>query len=69
MRDPAVPSYSGKYIYGDLCRPQLRLVDLPEGEPRDSGLEVPQLSSFGEDAQGRIYALSLDGPVYRLVER
>jgi glucose/arabinose dehydrogenase len=69
VRDPAVPSYSGKYIYGDLCRPQLRLVDLPEGEPRDSGLEVPQLSSFGEDTQGRIYALSLDGPVYRLVER
>src|SRR6478735_3505401 len=69
VRDTAVPSYSGKYIYGDLCRPQLRLVDLPEGEPRDSGLEVPQLSSFGEDAQGRVYALSLDGPVYRLVER
>ena len=32
-------------------------------------LEVESLSSFGEDAQGRVYALSLDGPVYRLVER
>ena len=25
------------------------------------------LSSFGEDAQGRVYVVSLDGPVYRLV--
>jgi hypothetical protein len=26
---------------------------------------VASLSSFGEDAQGRVYAMSLDGPVYR----
>ncbi len=69
VRDPKLSSYRGKYLYGDLCRPQLRLAELPEGEPKDSGLEVPSLSSFGEDAQGRVYALSLDGPVYRLVER
>ncbi|MDA0170427.1 PQQ-dependent sugar dehydrogenase [Solirubrobacter taibaiensis] len=69
VRDPKLASYSGRYLYGDLCRAPLRLAELPEGEPRDSGLEVQSLSSFGEDAQGRIYALSLDGPVYRLVER
>jgi hypothetical protein len=28
---------------------------------------VSGLSSFGEDAAGRIYATSLDGPVFRLV--
>ena len=27
------------------------------------------LSSFGEDAQGRVYVVSLDGPVYRIVPR
>ena len=27
---------------------------------------VDQLSSFGEDARGRVYVVSLDGPVYRL---
>ncbi|MDX6660093.1 MAG: hypothetical protein QOJ55_915, partial [Solirubrobacteraceae bacterium] len=27
---------------------------------------VSRLSSFGEDARGRVYATSLDGPVYRL---
>ena len=31
-------------------------------------LDVPQLSSFGEDASGRVYVTSLDGPVYRLVQ-
>jgi glucose/arabinose dehydrogenase len=69
VRDPKLSAYRGKYLYGDLCRSQLRLAELPDGEPEDSGLEVSSLSSFGEDAQGRVYALSLDGPVYRLVER
>jgi hypothetical protein len=27
---------------------------------------VPSVSSFGEDASGRVYVTSLDGPVYRL---
>ena len=34
----------------------------------DRKLKVPQLSSFGEDARGRVYATSLDGPVYRFVQ-
>ena len=33
---------------------------------RALGIEVPQLSSFGEDSRGRVYVVSLDGPVYRL---
>ena len=32
----------------------------------DLGVTVPSLSSFGEDAAGELYALSLEGPVYRL---
>jgi len=36
-------------------------------DDRSLGLEVPSLSSFGEDDAGHIYATSLDGPVYRLV--
>ena len=32
---------------------------------RTTRLNVPNLSSFGEDARGRVYAVSLDGPVYR----
>jgi hypothetical protein len=26
---------------------------------------VPSIASFGEDAHGRVYVASLDGPVYR----
>ena len=35
----------------------------------DRNLDVDRLSSFGEDARGRVYATSLAGPVYRLVQR
>jgi hypothetical protein len=36
---------------------------------RRVGLTVPSLSSFGQDASGRVYAVSLNGPVYRLQAR
>ena len=36
---------------------------------RSTGLTVSSLSSFGEDARGRVYATSLNGPVYRLSPR
>ena len=29
---------------------------------------MPTLTSFGEDRDGRVYALSGEGPVYRLVD-
>jgi hypothetical protein len=35
----------------------------------ETGLEVPRLASFAEDASGRIYALSLEGPVYRITQQ
>jgi glucose/arabinose dehydrogenase len=72
IRDPALPAWRGRYVYGDLCRGVLQTAVLSPGRARnrtDRGLEVDQLSSFGEDARGRVYATSLDGPVYRLVQR
>jgi hypothetical protein len=38
-------------------------------EVRSTGLKVSQLTSFGEDARGRVYATSQAGPVYRLAPR
>ena len=74
VRDPSLPSLFGRYLYGDYCTGVLRSFTagdaLERGKARDDrelGVEVPGLSSFGEDARGRVYAVSLDGPVYRLV--
>jgi hypothetical protein len=36
------------------------------GSDDDLKLNVPQIDSFGMDALGRAYAVSLEGPVYRL---
>jgi len=62
----------GRYVYGDLCDPAIRSARLLPGGARGdrpTGLRVPQLVSFGEDARGRVYAVSLSGPVYRLAPR
>ena len=70
VRDPSLPSLAGRYIYGDYCAGELRSFVPSVGGARDDrplGLEVSSLSSFGEDAAGHIYAISLDGPVFRLV--
>jgi glucose/arabinose dehydrogenase len=61
----------GRYVYGDFCNGTLRLSHLrrPRASSRATGLSVSNLVSFGEDSRGRVYAVSLDGPVYRLGRR
>jgi glucose/arabinose dehydrogenase len=58
----------GRYVYGDYCEPTIRLADLRRGDAttRRTRLRVTALASFGEDGRGRVYAVSLDGPVYRI---
>ena len=69
VRDPGLPTLAGRYLYGDFCADALRSVDLANpGGDASTGLAVPDLSSFGEDACGRILVVSLAGPVYRLVD-
>lgn len=69
VRDPAIPELYGRYVYGDYCKGELHAATLsPAGAAGVGpiGLRVSGLSSFGEDGCGRIYATSIDGPVYRL---
>jgi len=71
IRDPALKSWRGRYVFGDFCRGVIQTAVLSGGRAKrltDRKLKVPQLSSFGEDAGGRVYATSLDGPVYRFVQ-
>jgi glucose/arabinose dehydrogenase len=71
VRDPGVPALLGRYVYGDFCVGRLRSAKLSagaaQGDAAIPGLaKVESLSSFGEDARGRVYVTSLNGAVYRL---
>ena len=70
-RGSAIEDLYGAYVFGDYCTSRLWAVQISTGEVefRDLGVEVPggALASFGEDAQGELYTLSLNGPVARIV--
>ncbi len=69
VRDPGLPTLLGRYLYGDYCSDGLRSVDLANvAGDAAVGLSVGSLSSFGQDACGRILVVSLSGPVYRLLD-
>ena len=72
VRDPALSSLDGRYLFGGNCKPQINSVLLSAAHARSnhaSGLSVSSLSAFGQDDAGHIYAVSLAGPVYRIVQR
>jgi hypothetical protein len=69
VRDPGLPTLLGRYLYGDYCQGELRsFVPADPATDAATGLSTTSLASFGEDACGRILVVSLDGPVYRLVD-
>ncbi len=72
VRDPALRSLYGRYVYGDYCLGELHSFIPAADNARDDralGESVSGLSSFGVDSAGRLYATSLEGPVYRLDPR
>ncbi len=72
VRDRSLPSLYGRYLFGDFCRPDIESVKLSAGRAsglHQTGLQVDALSSFGQDAAGHIYLVSLKGSVYRLTQR
>ncbi len=72
IRDRSLGGLRGSYVYGDLCDARVRVARLGAGGARGDralGLNVPSLVSFGEDARGRVYAVSLAGGVFRLAPR
>ena len=74
VRDPELPALRGRYVYGDLCTGEIRsLVPELDGGRDDRRVAVPAqpgLSTFGEDASGRVYyASASSGRVFVLVQR
>jgi glucose/arabinose dehydrogenase len=70
VRDPALTGLVGRYLYADYFDGDIRSLALNFADPDDTstGLTVPNLSSFGEDASGRLYAVNLGGnQVVRLI--
>ena len=71
-RDPGLPALRGRYIWGDFCKGRIESARVRGTNLRDvrrTRLHVDALSSFGRDGRNRAYAISLTGPVYRLVPR
>ena len=66
-RGSAVPSARGRYFFGDYCSGTIWTLPAAGG---GSAMSLPgtidQLSSFGEDGRGELYATSLAGTLYRL---
>jgi hypothetical protein len=71
VRDRALNDLYGRYLYADFCVGELRSLNLglpTAGGDRSEGLSVPLPTSFGEDADCRLYVASFNGPVYRLTD-
>jgi Glucose / Sorbosone dehydrogenase len=73
VRDPSLPSLNGRYLYGDFCTGEVRSAQLATPNATGdatTGISLPtiSLSSFGEDASGHVYVVSLAGTVYRVAE-
>jgi glucose/arabinose dehydrogenase len=63
VRDSALQGLTGRALYADFGAGEIRSVSLVPGAPDDrpTGLSVPSLASFGEDAAGRLYVANLFG--------
>jgi glucose/arabinose dehydrogenase len=73
-RGKALPELDGHYFYADYCAGAIRSFRLKGGKVEDNWDWKPRLdpegvlatlSSFGEDPEGELYLLSLDGILYK----
>jgi glucose/arabinose dehydrogenase len=68
-RGSAIPALVGDYVFADFCLGTLQALRVqPDGsvEHFDLGATLPDVSSFGTDANAELYVTSLDGGVYRI---
>ena len=69
VRDPALPSFAGQYLFGRFDTGIIMKLGPQAAPPAlDTGLNIANVSGFGEDGVGHLYATSLAGQVYRLGE-
>jgi glucose/arabinose dehydrogenase len=69
VRDPDLPSFAGQYLFGRFDSGNIMKLGAHAAPPvDDTGLDIANVSGFGEDGAGHLYATSLAGEVYRLGE-
>lgn len=67
VRDLGLSELYGRYLYADICDGKIHSAQLASPRVTDDRreLDFATPSSFGEDACGRVYAVSLNGTVSR----
>jgi glucose/arabinose dehydrogenase len=68
-RGASVPAAQGRYFYGDYCSGRiwsLRVAGGAATDLRQESLRVSNLTSWGEDTRGELYAVSGSGTIYKL---
>lgn len=71
-RGTDVPGLTGRYLFADFCETWVRSFRLSGGVAVDlidhsaEFGQIPGIVSFGEDALGELYVISLDGTVYKI---
>ncbi|UBU10537.1 PQQ-dependent sugar dehydrogenase [Nonomuraea gerenzanensis] len=65
-RGERIPWLRGQFLYGDFCAGWVRAAPADDVTGSAEVGKVEQLSSFGEGPDGELYALSLQGPIYRI---
>ncbi len=69
-RGARIPKLQGAYVYGDFCTGVIYAAVQSGGvitQSKALGINVPQLTTFGQDPSGELYAASRAGTVYKLV--
>ncbi|MEZ5321192.1 MAG: PQQ-dependent sugar dehydrogenase [Microthrixaceae bacterium] len=70
-RGSEIPGLQGRYVFGDVAAGRLFTVDAARPSPVPvplavRGAELSRPVSFAESSSGRLYVISLDGPILRL---
>src|ERR671925_1741843 len=72
-RGTAIPDLAGAYVFADYCVGRLEAIRVEDGRVVEHAVLGPVveggLSSFGEDADGELYAMSLGGGLYRIAAK
>ena len=69
-RGRAIPRLRGRYLYGDYCSGRVWSVRLNGAKASGARLlpfRIRELTSFGQDDAGELYAVALGGSVYKIV--